>query len=283
MNMSSSIATSSSGASSPIASKSLGMPIASGKPDSRMRINQNSMDAASTSQVRLKDAYFGGLMEEQREDPSRQEEEDSDDPAAGTWYYKGEPVARNSIECEQPFAHGASSSVDQESQKDTEVTWDHYLQISPDTSHCKEAVFSMARKICGKQPGDPMGDLDVKLAIWRTFMNTTLRASVHLGKDYDMNLRFVKNYLRKTTGQLFREIEKMISGQTETTGIRLINFQDLRRVSTSLLTVVLINIPLPKLMSSPTLCSVWERLETILLNPTRRKSNGIRTTIMSAN
>ena len=81
-------ATSSSAASSPITSKSPGMPTASGKPDSRMRINPNSFDAASTSQVRLKDAYRGGLMEEHRGDPSHQEEsEDSYNPAAGTWYF----------------------------------------------------------------------------------------------------------------------------------------------------------------------------------------------------
>ena len=66
MILSSFIATSSSAASSPIASKSPGMPTASGKPDSRMSIEPSSFDAASTSQVRLKDAYFGGLMEKQR-------------------------------------------------------------------------------------------------------------------------------------------------------------------------------------------------------------------------
>ena len=66
MNLSSVVATSSSTASSPIASKSPGMPTASGKPDSRMSIEPSSLDAASTSQVRLKDAYPGGLMEKQR-------------------------------------------------------------------------------------------------------------------------------------------------------------------------------------------------------------------------
>ena len=64
-------------------------------------------------------------------------------------------------------------------------------------------------------------------------MNITLPAAVHLGKDYDTNLRFVKNYLWKTTGQLLRETEKLISGQTETTGISVINFQDSRWMSTS--------------------------------------------------
>ena len=88
MNMSSYfIATSSSAASSPIASESPGMPIASVKPDGKMSFEPSSFDATSTSQVRLKDAYLGGLMEGQQEDPSHQKEEnseDSDNPAAGT-------------------------------------------------------------------------------------------------------------------------------------------------------------------------------------------------------
>ena len=88
-------ATSSSSASRTIASKSPGMPIASVKPDSRM--SSNSFDAAATSQVRLKDAYLGGLMEKQRGNPSHQEEEedseDSDNPETEIWYHKGEPVA----------------------------------------------------------------------------------------------------------------------------------------------------------------------------------------------
>ena len=45
----------------------------------------------------------------------------------------------------------------------------------------------------------------------------------------------MKNYFWKTTGQLFRETEKLVSGQTETAGISVIDFQDLRWVSTSLL------------------------------------------------
>ena len=71
-----------------------------------------------------------------------------------------------------------------------------------------KAVFSMVRKIYGTQPGDPMKDLNVNLAIWGTFTNTTLRAAVHLGKDCDTNLRLVKNYLWKTTGHCSRRTEK---------------------------------------------------------------------------
>ena len=68
MNMSSYLmASSSSAASSPIASKSPGMSGASGRPGSRMNLEATSFDAASASQVRLKDAYLGGgLMEGQR-------------------------------------------------------------------------------------------------------------------------------------------------------------------------------------------------------------------------
>ena len=52
-----------------------------------------------------------------------------------------------------------------------------------------------SRQIYGRQPGDPVEDLNVNLAIWRMFMNTTLRATIHLGNDYDTNLRFAKNSL----------------------------------------------------------------------------------------
>ena len=93
----------------------------------------------------------------------------------------------------------------------------------------------MVREIYGRQPGDLMKDLDVNLAIWKTFMNSTLRAAVHLGNDFDANLRYVKNHLCTTAGQLFRETEKLVSGQTQTAGTSLINFQDFRWMSTSFL------------------------------------------------
>ena len=47
-----------------------------------------------------------------------------------------------------------------------------------------------------------MKALDVNLAIWRMFMNTTLRAAAHLGNNYEANLRYVKDHLWKTAGQL---------------------------------------------------------------------------------
>ena len=88
--------------------------------------------------------------------------------------------------------------------------------------------------IYGRQLGDPMKDLVVNLAIWGQFLNATLQAAVHLGQDYDANLRYVKNTLWKTAGQLFRGTEKLARGQTEASGISTIDFQDSRWMSTSL-------------------------------------------------
>ena len=56
-------------------------------------------------------------------------------------------------------------------------------------------------------------------------MNATLRAAIHVGNDPDVNLRNVQNSSWRTTGHLFGDIEKLISGQTETTGVNLIDSQ----------------------------------------------------------
>ena len=65
-----------------------------------------------------------------------------------------------------------------------------------------EAVSSMVRKVFGKQLGDPIEDLNLNLAIWRMFMNTSLQAAVHLGKDHDTNLHHAKNHILDSVGQM---------------------------------------------------------------------------------
>ena len=60
-NLSSRVPTSSSSAKGPIASKRLGILIATGKPESRMR--RNSKIRRSSSQARLQDANLGGLLD----------------------------------------------------------------------------------------------------------------------------------------------------------------------------------------------------------------------------
>ena len=63
-----------------------------------------------------------------------------------------------------------------------------------------------------------MGDLNVNMTIWGMFLNTTLRAAVHLGQDHEANLRYVKINFGKSVGQLFNETGKLISEQKEITG-----------------------------------------------------------------
>ena len=175
MNVSSSLfATSSSAASSPIASKSPGMSGASGKPGSRMNLEASSLDAASTSQLRLKDAHLGGLKEEQQGNLTHEREqisEESDDSVP--WYHK--PVAQTDEACGKPLAGetAESSPVIQKSQNNKEATWKSCLQLSIPTHQFTSDVFSMFREIYGKDHDESMSALTVLLAFWRRFMYTT--------------------------------------------------------------------------------------------------------------
>ena len=66
----------------------------------------------------------------------------------------------------------------------------------------------MVSKINGKQPNDPMEDLNVKSAIWRMFMNTTLQTAVHLWTDYETNFHYAKNRIWECLGQIIWWNEK---------------------------------------------------------------------------
>ena len=79
MNSSSHVPTSSSSAKDPTASKGPGILTAAVKPENRMRGNSKS-DAASSSQVRLLDAYLDGSMDTATERlvPTREESGDVD-------------------------------------------------------------------------------------------------------------------------------------------------------------------------------------------------------------
>ena len=71
MNLSSHVPTSASSAKRPIASQGLGILIAAEKLESRVRRKSKS-DAASSFQVRLQDAYLGGLLDTSMEKLSLQ-------------------------------------------------------------------------------------------------------------------------------------------------------------------------------------------------------------------
>ena len=105
------------------------------------------------------------------------------------------------------------------------------------------------------------------MAIWRIFLNATLRAAVHLGQDCEANFRYVKNNLWNSVGQVFNENEKLIGEQTEITGVTTIGFAGFTWMSTSLL--------------CEKACQITNAKALILLQPGRAKLNGIRKTITS--
>ena len=112
------------------------------------------------------------------------------------------------------------------------------------------------------------------------FLNAT-RAAVHLGQDYEVNLRYVKNNLWNSIGQLISETGKLISDQNENTGVRTSDFQEATWMQTSLLREKTYRFTNAKtyVFSDSVLCvGKWEM---ILLRPGRAKLNGIRKTITS--
>ena len=98
-----------------------------------------------------------------------------------------------------------------------------------------EAVFSIVRRIYGREHDDPVNNLDVNVAIWDIQLNTTLRAAVHLGQDQDAKLHYGKNHLWNNVGQLFHGTGKLISEQKEIIGASTTDFKDASWMSTSLL------------------------------------------------
>ena len=103
---------------------------------------------------------------------------------------------------------------------------------SSNTSHGEEKVYSIVRQVYGRSPTDDLNDLLENNAIWGIFMNVTLQAAVHLGRDYMENLRFTKNQLLKS--RLFQVTEKLIKDQTEISGLTTIDYKEPTWKSTTL-------------------------------------------------
>ena len=97
-----------------------------------------------------------------------------------------------------------------------------------------EKVYSIVRQIYGRSPTDDLNDLDVNNAVWGTFMNVTLQAAVHLGRDYMGNPPFTKNQLLMSAKQLFQMTGKLIKDQTEISGLTTINYKEPAWRSTTL-------------------------------------------------
>ena len=234
MNLTSSVATSSSSVDSPIASRSPGILKASsrqvglsGKPDASTNQNSNPV-ATSSSQGWQRDAQLfistGKPLTTDKDQKSlnRQEESVTSTGKLVTTEYQG-------------YSGNPEVPKDSEDSERQSRIWPHHFRKSPDCVPHMEKVFSIVRKIDDQKPTDDLNDFDVDTAIWCIFMSLTLQAAVHLGRYYSLNLRSAKNQLSKSAEQLFRTTEKLINRQTEITKLSTINWdQPLWRKSSPL-------------------------------------------------
>ena len=150
MNLSSTVSASSSSAKDLIASKGLGKLVASGKPDARERRNSKP-DAASSSQVRLQDAYLGGLMDGVAVKPT------ATDESQEIWEFsESEPWSNHEKEGEgKPVAHekvpgkpvASRNSENSRNPKAKSRKWPHDFHMSSAVVPRMEKVCSIVRKI----------------------------------------------------------------------------------------------------------------------------------------
>ena len=141
---------------------------------------------------------------------TKEESGDVDLSQSQTWRFQEEAVLVRPIVCKKATVkpNAPSQSACQGRPKAEKTEWSHNLRVSPATIHLLGAGFSIVREIYGREHDDPMHDLGVNMAIWGIFLNATLRAAVHLGQDYEVNLRYVKNNLWNSVGQLSNETDQ---------------------------------------------------------------------------
>ena len=135
-------------------------------------------------------------MEKQRRYSSHQEEKDSlQHPGDEIWYYKGKQVTGEPVA--QPLAHGASYSIEKESQQDTESTWSQ--------------VYGSRLHHGQENQGKTNGRSYEKFKCEFNYLG-----SVH---EYHSSSSGSSPKQKNQSGQ---------TNQTEIIGISVINFQDLR-------------------------------------------------------
>ena len=281
MNLSSHVPTSSSSAKSLIASKSLGIFIATGKPVSRIRGNSGS-DAASSSQARLQDAHHGGLMDKATGKLVATKEESGDvvlseSETGSEENVTGKPVAYETA-TGQP--HASSKTDCQGSPKAEKTEWS-VTQSARVSSHSSSHGSSLL---------DCQGELRTR----------TWRPSEWYGREYGF-LMHISEYHSSSSSSSWtrpcREFTLREESSLEQCGTVVqwkwetdqwtkrnhwCKHQRFPRCCVDVDKLVeLISSPTPKPTATPTLCSVWEKWEMILLRPGRAKLNGFRKTITS--
>ena len=220
MNLAFTVSTSSSTVQNPIAStKSPEMLKAPCRKDwsntVKLEAEEHNQDAASSSQGWQKDA----VLDVGTRKPAVREED-----------HEHLNFPEDTISTRKLVASGNSET------EGKDKIWPHNLQKSTDCVPHMEKVFSIVRHRCGLSPRDEMKNLDVTAAIWGTFLSVSLRAAVHLGRDFSANLRSTKNQQKKSWRQLFQVTQKLITDQTEITGITTTDWRQRMWRETTLLT-----------------------------------------------
>ena len=101
--------------------------------------------------------------------------------------------------------------------------WHHkFSYVSSSCTSHGEGLFDV-KQIYGRSPTDDLDDLDVNNATWSVFVDVTLQAAVHLGRDHMENLRFNKNQLLLSAKQAFQVTGRLIEDQTEISGLTTID------------------------------------------------------------
>ena len=96
--------------------------------------------------------------------------------------------------------------------------------------------FSNVRQKLSRLEGDEMLDVEVNGMIWRLFMSATMKAAVHLGQDYEENLRTTKNPDFEQVKHLFDVSQKLNLNQSEEIfGISVIDWKTIPCLRTTLL------------------------------------------------
>ena len=169
MSLSSTVPASSLSAKNLITSSDPGKLIAAGKPASRTRRNSKS-DEAPSSQVKLKDVYLGGLMDDSAGKHVTTEENqviwefsESDSCSVHEDEVPGKSVAYENC-AEKPAASNISENSG--NPKAESRKWPHNFYMSSEVVSYMDKAYSIVRKTYDRKPTDEMEDLDVNAAIW---------------------------------------------------------------------------------------------------------------------
>ena len=184
MNLTSTGSTSSSSVNLPITSKSSWKLIETGKQDEKKFKIRRTVEFSKKAERCI---------------PWRLIVEVAEKPAAtGKSQESWESYDSESWSSHQKEVTAASQKTGKQRVLKLEAKNGHTIFMSPAVVLHMEKVHLIVRQNYGRSPTDELNDLDVNNAVWSIFMNVTLHAAVHLGRDYVENLRFAKNQLLKS-------------------------------------------------------------------------------------